>query len=303
MPNTLAHIGVQVLATRGVSRATDVRWALAGVVIPDVPWIAGRITRSLAPGFHGHDLWAYYLAQSSLLISLLLCGALASVAATPRRVFAILSFNTLLHLVLDGLQRKWGSGVHLLAPFSWNSWSTGWFDIESWPTFVLTAVGFAVGIWIVVRWWSSRVDLVLSGSRLLIAGLFLALYVGVPIPLRQGPLAADSNSVGTLSDRDNRTGHDVRFDRVPYLAEDSAHYLRTYAGEKLRLREKWLDRSAAVSARGTFVDDSTIVLSALHRHTGQLRDWWNYVGLSIIAGAWLIPIVRRRPVEGLSLAS
>ena len=295
MPNTLAHIGVQALVTRGIARSTDLRWALLGVIVPDGPWILGRMTQTLTPGLHDHQLWTYLIAQSSLLVSLILCAALAAVAITPGRAFVILSFNALLHLVLDALQAKWGNGVHLFAPISWHDWNAGWFELESGPSFVLTGLGFAVGIWIIRL--SARAPLapvlVLSRRRVLITASLLALYFAVPIPLRHGPLEADTNSVGTLSDRENRTGREVQFDRVSYLVEDNVHYLRTYVGEKLRLRGRWLDHSTTVSARGTFADDSTLVLSELHRHAGRLRDWWSYIGLSIIGGAWVIPVVRR----------
>ncbi len=294
MPNTLAHICVGTLATSGIVRTVDLRWVLAGVVVPDVPWILGRVTQSFAPGLHDHQLWAYLIAQSSLLVSLVLCGALASVATRPAQVFGILSLNTLVHLVLDGLQEKWGNGVHLLAPFSWQHWSAGWFGLESWLTLALTALGLAVGVWVLLRSGRAPLDLAFSRRRVIISVALLVLYFTVPIPLRLGPLAADTNSVGTLSDRQNRPGRAVQFDRVSYVVRPDAHYLRTYVGEDLTLREHWLDRGATVSARGRFVDDSTVALSELHAHPGRLRDWASYIGLSVIAGSWLIALAHWR---------
>ncbi|MDH3369321.1 MAG: metal-dependent hydrolase [Gemmatimonadota bacterium] len=291
MPNTLAHIGAQVLITRGVIRRADLRWALLGAIVPDVPWILGRATQTLTPALHDHQLWAYLIAQSSLLVSLILCAALASVAAHPGKVFGILSLNALLHLVLDALQAKWGNGVHLFAPISWQDWNAGWFDLESWPTFALTALGLAVGLWVIVRCAHSHLDLVLTRRRMLIMALLLGLYLAVPIPLRHGPLVSDTNSVGTLSDRQNRPGRDVQFDRVRYLAEDGVHYLRTYVGEKLRIEGHMLDQSSTVSARATFVTDSTLVVHDLRRHTGRLRELLSYLGLSLVAAAWVTPAV------------
>jgi hypothetical protein len=306
MPNTLAHIGVQTLITRGVVRKADLRWALVGVIVPDIPWILGRVTEPLAPGLHTHDLWAYYIAQSSLAVSLLLCGALASLAAKPTRAFVILSLNALLHLLLDGLQAKGGNGVHLIAPLSWQDWNAGWFGLESWPTNILTALGICVGILVVVHWFRSPVGLVCSRPRLLLSAVLLTLYLALPVPLRHGPLVADTNSVGTLKDRHERAGREAQFDRAQYVVRGSAHSLRTYVGEELRLRRPWLEQSAIVSARGTFSDDSTIALSGLHRHPGRRRDVWSYIGLSIIAAAWLVPALGKpglratKPAAGLN---
>jgi hypothetical protein len=278
MPNTLAHIGVGALATRGVIRNADLRWALVGVLLPDVPWILGRMTKALTPGLHDHQLWAYLIAQSSLAVSLLLCAVLASLAARPASVFGILSLNALVHLALDGLQGKWRNGVHLFGPLSWQDWNAGWFGVESWVSYALTALGLSVGPWVLVQSARSPLGLAPSNRRVLVAASLLALYLTVSIPLRHGPLLADTNSVGTLNDRSNRAGRAVQFDRVAYLAEDSTHDLRTYVGETLPLKERWLDENATVPARGTFADDSTIALTALHRHPGQLRDWWSGIG-------------------------
>lgn len=294
MPNTLAHLGAQTLATRMVIRRADLKWIFAGAVIPDVPWIVGRATSALVPGFHGHELWAYLIVQSSLALSLVLCGVLALLGASPRRAFAILSLNATLHLVLDGLQDKWGSGVHLFAPASWRPWNAGWFAIDSWLTYALTALGLGVALWGLWRSRGAEISLAPTTRRLALATALCTVYVLAPIVLRHGPMSADTNSVGTLADRAQRAGRDVQFDRVSYLARPHGHYLRTYAGEELPLTARILERSAIVSARATFADDSTLIIHELHDHTGWPRDFMNYAGLALVAAAWILSLIQGR---------
>ena len=38
---------------------------------------------------------------------------------TREQSFGILALNSVFHLILDSLQTKWGNGVHLFAPVSW----------------------------------------------------------------------------------------------------------------------------------------------------------------------------------------
>ena len=46
MPNTLAHLCVQGIATRSLIKDADLKWIYTGCVIPDVPWILQRVIRS-----------------------------------------------------------------------------------------------------------------------------------------------------------------------------------------------------------------------------------------------------------------
>ena len=298
MPNTLAHLGAQTLATRAVIRGADLKWIFAGAVIPDVPWILGRATRTLVPALHGYDLWAYLIAQSSLAVSLLLCAALAALAASPTRAFGILALNSLLHLVLDGLQEKWGNRVHILAPVSWDGWSADWFRIESWPTYLLTALGVAVGLWGLRRACHAAPARVLALRRVMFGAALVALYLITPIFLRHGPIRADSNSMGTLRDYGARTGRHVTFDRAPYRVRQGGHYVRTYIGEELALTTRLLPRSTVVSVRATFVNDSTLMVRELREHAGWNRDLLNYVGLMLVALVWAMILARAVPNRG-----
>lgn len=298
MPNTLAHLGAQTLATRALIRRADVKWIFAGAVVPDVPWIIGRAIRTLLPAVNDYELWAYLIAQASLAVSLVLCGALAALAASPRRAFAILSLNALLHLVLDGLQAKWGNRVHLLAPLSWHGGSADWFAVESWPTYGLTALGLAVALWALWRAPTTTLPCAPTLRRLALAAVLVAAYLALPLPLRHGPIRADANSVGTLRDRGHRAGRSVTFDRVRYIARERRHYLRTYAGEELPLTTQPLARSTIISARATFADESTLVIRELREHSGWPRDFMSYLGLSLVSVLWLVSLLRQHRPSG-----
>ena len=302
MPNTLAHLGAQALATRTVIRTAEVQWIFLGAVVPDVPWIAGRATRTLLPNLHDHDFWAYYIAQSSLVMSLLLCAAVAAIAARPGRAFVILGVNALFHLVLDGLQHRWGNGVHLLAPVSWESWNAGWFGLDSPAAFVLTGLGAVVAVVALLAIWRQRDTpaLDLSRRRLAWAGVLLVLYVGLPVPLRHGPLAADTLSVGTLHDRSNRSGRTIALDRTFYRRDGDRQFIHTYGGDVLSVSNRPLDSDAVVSIRATFVNDTTLFVHDFRDHSGSPRDLLTYVGLAVVLASCVVasPVLKGRKQWG-----
>lgn len=287
MPNTLAHLGVQTIASRAVLRDADLRWIFVGAVIPDVPWIANR---ALVFAFPDVDVFAvrpYWIAQASWFGSLWLCAALASLASRPRRVFLLLAANAFGHLLLDALQTKWGNGVHLWAPFDWFTWNLGWFWPESAATVALTGLGALVAAWALVetarrapqprRGWP-------GAGRLALAALFLALYVGLPLTLRQAVLRADAHSLQTLRSPEGRAGREVGFDRVWLeVPEDGEAQLHVLGGQAFRATGRLPTASGPVSARGRFVDAATLELDAVHRHGGFPREWASYLGLACVA--------------------
>ena len=127
MPNTLGHIGVQGVVTRLVFRDADSRWLLTGCILPDLPWIFQRAAVAAVPSLDLIDLRLYCVGQATLAGGLLLAGVLAALSRRPRVVFGVLGLNVILHLLLDACQRKWGGGVHLLAPLSWQDLRIGLF--------------------------------------------------------------------------------------------------------------------------------------------------------------------------------
>jgi hypothetical protein len=174
LPNTLAHFGIQGIATRGLIRNADLKWIVAGAILPDIPWILRRALIKLAPAIDPIDLHLYSTAQSSLVLCLLLAGALACFARHPKRIFIILALNSLIHLLLDACQKKWGEGVILMAPLSWHPRNFGFFWPESWPTHLLTLLGLVYLTAILFRKdWGESIDLCRPRGRALIYAIVL----------------------------------------------------------------------------------------------------------------------------------
>ncbi len=290
MPNTLAHIGVQGPASRIAIPGADLKWVFVGCVVPDLPWIANRVVQALpVVEVSPYDLRLYAIAQSSLFMCLVLSAGLAAFSRLTGRVFAILALNALLHLLLDATQTKWGNGVHLFAPFSWQLTEFNLFWPEDLPTLVITALG--VAFFVYAWWWlppPSASDLVRPrGRRAALAALALAAYVLLPPAFFSALRADDSHYVATLLERQERPGRLIELDRKPYIARPDGDRVRTWAGEDLAMVGNPLDRSATVSIRARFVDETTVEILELHVHPPALRDLASVVGLALILAYWL----------------
>jgi hypothetical protein len=287
MPNLLAHIGVQGIVSRGLLRKADAQWILLGCLIPDIPWILQRIARGFELGLDPYDVRLYAITQASLACCLLLCGACACLAIAPRRVFVLLSMNSLLHLLLDACQTKWANGVHLFAPFSWKLLNFDLFWPESLPSYFLTALGIVGAGWL---WWRTP-DEPYTGYSIslphLVTSLLLFLaYLGVPLLFWHGPVEVDNHFVRTLRQVELRPGREVEFDRNDYLVQGESSILRTFAGEDIALLGRRPSSAGSISVRGSFQGRRTIRIREFHMHTTWLRDSGSYVGLAIIFLFW-----------------
>lgn len=287
MPNTLAHLGVQAVATRTVIRDPDLKWIALGCIIPDIPWILLRVLRVAAPGLNPYDLRLYAIIQSTLAVSLLLCGAFAAISEKPRLVFSVLALNSFLHLVLDACETKWGNGVHLLAPFSWDLLNFGLFWPESAAIYLLTAFGLAYTV-VRLRHAESRPVGLSFGSHKgkILALALLGVYYSVPLALLHEPEERDNHSVKTLREKADRAGRAVSLDRSLYLKQSSGDAVYTFAGEELQTVGKVPTTTRHVSIRGTFIDSKTILVRDLHFNNAKLRDWASYIGLLLVAVIW-----------------
>ncbi len=288
MPNTLAHLGVQAVATRTVVRDPDLKWIALGCIIPDLPWILLRVLDVVAPGFNVYDLRLYAIVQSSFAGSLLLCGAFAAISEKPRLVFSVLALNSFLHLVLDACETKWGNGVHLLAPFSWDLLNFGLFWPESLVIYLLTAFGLVYTVGRLRHAESRPVGLSFGSPKGIILALaLLGAYYSAPLVLLQGPEERDNHSIKALREKADRAGREVSLDRDLYLKRASGDVVRTFAGEELRTIGKVSTTTGHVSVRGTFIDSKTILVRDLHSNHARLRDWASYIGLLLVAVIWI----------------
>jgi len=287
MPNTLAHFGVQGVASRLVFRDADPKWIYAGCIVPDAPWIVRRAVIGLVPGVDPIDVTVYAAVQASFGISLALCAGLAFLSRRPRLIAPLLAFNVLLHLLVDALQTKWGNGVLLFAPFSWEVWNAGLFWPEEWPTYALTIFGAAWVAWAWVRRAGRPVALARPRpGRLLAAVAALALYALLPLAHMDDVEQAESNSLGEL--RRPEAGDAVAFDRLSYEKRDDGDYIETWADKDFRVvGGERLDHSAQVSFKGRLRAEDSIVLHALHDHGPLSRNYFSYLGLALFALAWV----------------
>ena len=291
MPNTLAHMGIQALVTRGILRGTgrggfgwsDLTWVYLGCLMPDFPWILRRAIEAMPLEVSPYDLRLYAIVQSSLFMTLALCLAFSCVSRRPGRVFAILALGSVMHLLLDALQTKWANGVHFLAPFSWELLNFGLFWPEGTPTLALTAFGGVIFITAWVRIRPAPLDLVWPrGPALGLGVLGLAFYLILPPVFFAGPLAADNHSLRALIETEARPGREAAFDRASFDGTSIA----TLAGERLAVEGEKLGPPGTLSLRGVFLGRDRIAVHAAHRHWPLARDLFSYVGLSLVLLAW-----------------
>jgi hypothetical protein len=295
MPNTLAHIGLQGLATRRLFRDADYKWIYVGCIIPDLPWIYQRLIKYFIPDIDFYDLRLYAIVQASLLLCLLFSLALATISKHYWRTLVILSSNSLLHLVLDASQIKWANGVLFFAPLSWQLTGFDLFWPESIPTYTLTVFG----LFCLALSWRKSIALnsgfiLRSGLRISILIFFASAYFIVPFFLLHGPEDADNHYVKTLRTVKSRPGSYVEFDRAGYTPTDSGGVLKTYAGEEISIKGIKLLHSAKMSVRGRFIDSNSVQVYDFHIHSDLFRDAASYAGLGLIAMVWIVFLIRKR---------
>jgi len=287
MPNTLAHIGIQGIATRGIFKDADYKWIFIGCIIPDIPWISKKIIGGLF-NINPYDLRLYVIIQASFIFCLILSLSLSTLSKSFLKTFAILSLNSLIHLLLDALQIKWGNGVHLFAPFSWQMTNLGLFWPESIPNILITLLGLGVTIYVWPRVLSSSKDLVLpQKNKMALFFLSFLAYFLMPLIMLSGPENANNHYIKTLRQLESRQGREVEIDRgLSYLKNGVCNF-RTFAKEELLAKGKIDDCSGITSVRATFFNQNTIHVIDKHRHWGKLRDIFSYIGLLFIVLFWI----------------
>ena len=294
MPNTLVHLGVQTLVTRTASHNADVKWIALGCIVPDLPWIMRRVVRGLPIDIPQHELMLYSTVQSTLLMSLVLCGALAFMSSRPRSVFLLLSANALMHLLLDALQIKLGNGVHFFAPFSWELINFGLFWTDSLTTIALTLFGICYIGFVLIRRPGAPIDLKFRPPvRWLGFALLLGVYLLAPLTMLSGPLAEDNNSVRTLRNVDQRPGRSFTFDRNLFIKDQHGTRIVTNVGEELFIAGATIDAAHTISGRGRFIDEKTIELESVRVHRPYFRDGASAIGLLIVVALWIAAIRRQ----------
>ena len=214
MPNTLAHIGVQGFSTKSIFNFSDLKWIYLGCIIPDFPWILQRILK-YSNLFNLYDVRDYSIILSTLLFSIILSGALSMFSINSKKVFLILAFSSLFHLMLDPLQIKWANGTHLFAPFSWHLLSFNLFWPESILTYIITGFGLLYFIYYYKSALKESSDLTIPGIKKMYLMISLLLvYFIVPLFMLNLPEQNNNHFVKTLRDYNSRQGKYIELDRA-----------------------------------------------------------------------------------------
>ena len=276
MPNTLCHIGVQGPLSRFASRGVDLRLVILGCIIPDLPWILLTLLLQ-TQWFNPYDLRLYCTAQASLFFCLFFCLGVASLSSSLARVFTILFTNSLIHLLLDAIQIKWGNGINLIAPFNWKLQHL---DL-TWPEHSVTLALTVTGCIYLCLKWKEIVNHPLQlelppPRRLFMALFFLICYTIGPLFVLSDLEMADTYYLHTMRQVNERPGKAIEFDRVHYFAE--TRELRTFSGERLTVSGAVPEHSGRVSFKGRFLTPSTFLASRYHLHK-DFRDIASYIGL------------------------
>ena len=287
MPNTFAHIAVQGAANLSWQPARYVPWVLLGCVLPDVPWIANRILRFVNPDIDEVALDLYCIVQASWLFSVLLGIAFAAFARRPFVVGALLAGNALLHLLIDAVEIKPGSGVHLLAPFSWQSFSLEWLWPEHPAVTAVTLLGAAaaLALLLVPRFRAPDERLVFGPLRFRIALAAIGAYLLLPLPLGGGAWDADYRSIRSLVMSDVRSP--IELDRDPVVVRDGETFVRTFGREFRLITERDVPDGAVVSLVGYLSAPDTIRASDVHVNASGARNAASIAALAVIAVIWI----------------
>ncbi len=295
MPNTLAHLGIGGATTRAVITKADLKWVYLSCVIPDMPWIFQRIAHIFIPQVSPYDLRLYVIVQSTLLFSIILSFAFASLSKDFLKTFLILAFGCLVHLLLDSLQKKWANGAQLFAPFNWSLLNFDLFWPESLPTYLITLFGLFYFLVTFKDGVSAPLNLELKNSkRWLVFVAALIAYIIIPIFILSQPFNADNHYVKTIKEVKDRPGKFFELDRRAYRYENGTGIINTFAGEDIKLKGMDLKSKETLSIRAKFIDEHTAEVIEYHIHSPFFRDGTSYLGLLFVLIFWVTNIYINR---------
>ncbi len=295
MPNTLAHLGIAGVTTRSIIKSADLKWIYLGAIIPDLPWIFQRLGKVIIPDVSFYDLRLYVIIQSTYLFCLIAGLAISFFSKEYLRTFLILASGSLIHLLLDSLQKKWANGVHLFAPVNWDLFNLNLFWPESIPTYLITIFGLAYFIVTFKKGIKTPLNLVIRNiKKWIFALIVVSTYFIAPLYLIDQPRQANNHFVNTLENYDERPGKYFEMDRSGYRYEDGQAILRTFAGEDILLKNIDIKKSGTISIRARFIDKNTAEIIDYHIHSVLFRDGASYIGLLMIIIFWGAAFFRNR---------
>jgi hypothetical protein len=297
LPNTLCHIGLQLPLLRLIASSRELPWALAGCIIPDLPWIA--VKAGIWSGlFDPYDLRLYCTVQASLLGCALLALTVSLLSTRTTRALVIIICSCLLHLLFDSLQRKWGNGVFLLAPFDWQL-----FQLDLlWPEHPAVLICSLVGLATLLFFWRSMVSsdcwtIRPERRKMALAVLSAMAYLSMPLLFMAQLEREDIYSLQTLRRYEERPGKTIVLDRVAYSS--GTRTVKLFSGEELSLSGALAQESGRLSLQGKFLTPEMVEVERYHFHRDR-RDMASFVGLFltctlVIHSVILANFSRRQP--------
>lgn len=290
MPNTLAHIGIQTLASKIIVRNCDIRWIALGCIIPDLPWILQRAVPQLYPAIDPFVLRQYAVIQASLFFSLLFAAAISCLVRNGASIFTLLGFNCLLHLLLDALQKKWANGVHLLAPLSWELTHLNYFWPEHLLIKSLTFCGLTCLLFFGVTQRDKPLLLHVPGRNISLCSAFFLLYLLLPFFFISSPLEHNNHYLATLKNSTSRTGQTIAVDRGYFSKKEST--ITIFTGEKIHLNGSLPENSGVLSIQGSFTSPEMIQVRQYHQHQSP-RDSYSIIGLTLVLLFWCLALLKK----------
>ena len=283
MPNTLGHIGIQAPLSNLFFKKAELQWIVLGCVIPDIPWIIQRVLFKLQL-FDPYMINYYTTIQASLLFSVVLGLSFSMLSRGSMRICLLLLFNIVIHLLLDSCEIKWGNGVLLFAPLSWDLTR---FDLF-WTNHPINLVVSAAGLFFLLFYWRAPIfkDIQLirpRGTKATIFLLSLGCYFLVPTLFIGQAEQADIKYLATLQDKQARPGKTIKAERLPFSSDKNL--VRFFSHEEVRVKGNLPKHASLLSIKGKFITMDTIEVIESHGHSHS-RDWASIVGLISIAGLW-----------------
>ncbi len=281
MPNTLIHIAIQAPASRLISSKIELPWILTATIIPDIPWILQRILFKLQVG-DPYQMRLYCTAQASFACSLLLCLVFSQFHPRRLHLFLLLAANSLVHLLLDASQIKWGNGVHLLAPFNWDVTNFSLIWPEHPAGYLAATVGLTYILFMLPAIHRDGL-LVKHCSFLVLSGALLSYFL-IPFLFMQPLEISNSSHIHTLRHIEGRTGKPIELDRAVF--DGQRRVIHMFNQEEIGLTGKLPQQSGLTSIKGEFESPRTIRVNQYHSHSGY-RNIASYIGLALIAIIWI----------------
>lgn len=301
MPNTLAHLAIQIPAGRALGQQTLILVCM-GLMIPDLPWILQRVLLYVDGSFSALHIRSYCLALSTPALCLLLSWGISLLFRNPVRTLTVLFSQCLLHFFLDGLEQKGGIGILWFAPLNWASFS---FEILSMDgVFVrgLSILGIVLGLILIFRRSNQNKDLFrLNRVRMIGSSALLMIYLLVPLALMDTIIEKDVHHFRSWAMPSTREDNSISFDRAVLVPGCPTYIKNDLTPEPVVLKGFKSEEPGLIIGRGMFASENELILKDYTIIDRNERSVATFVGIvmvmAILARHLLLPAFAQRPKD------